>query len=87
VLSADNPFYRPVTLLVELLPLVARESCFALKGSTAINLFVRDLPRMSLDIDLTYLPTKVATRVWLTSTRNSVDSDLRSRPRWPARRH
>jgi hypothetical protein len=45
-----------VTLLVELLPLVARESCFALKGGTAINLFVRDLPRLSVDIDLTYLP-------------------------------
>jgi len=47
-----------VTLLVELLPLVARESCFALKGGTAINLFVRDLPRLSVDIDLTYLPIK-----------------------------
>jgi hypothetical protein len=58
VLSADNPFYRRVTLLVELLPLVARESCFALKGGTAINLFVRDLPRLSVDIDLTYLPIK-----------------------------
>jgi predicted nucleotidyltransferase component of viral defense system len=50
------PFYRQVTVLVELLPLVARESCFALKGGTAINLFVRDLPRLSVDIDLTYLP-------------------------------
>lgn len=58
MLSADNPFYRRVTLLVELLPLVARESCFALKGGTAINLFVRDLPRLSVDIDLTYLPIK-----------------------------
>ena len=58
MLSADNPFYRQVALLVELLPLVARESCFALKGGTAINLFVRDLPRLSVDIDLTYLPIK-----------------------------
>ena len=56
MLSADNPFYRQVVLLVELLPLVAREPCFALKGGTAINLFVRDLPRLSVDIDLTYLP-------------------------------
>jgi hypothetical protein len=58
VLSADNPFYRRVMLLIEVLPLVARESCFALKGGTAINLFVRDLPRLSVDIDLTYLPIK-----------------------------
>lgn len=56
MLSADNPFYRQVVLLVELLPLMAREPCFALKGGTAINLFVRDLPRLSVDIDLTYLP-------------------------------
>lgn len=56
MLSADNPFYRQVVLLVELLPLVASEPCFALKGGTAINLFLRDLPRLSVDIDLTYLP-------------------------------
>jgi predicted nucleotidyltransferase component of viral defense system len=56
VLNADNPFYRQVVLLVELLPLIARESCFALKGGTAINLFIRDMPRLSVDIDLTYLP-------------------------------
>ena len=31
---------------------------FALKGGTAINLFYRDLPRLSVDIDLTYLPIK-----------------------------
>jgi hypothetical protein len=56
VLSAENPFYRHVLLLLELLPLVAGESCFALKGGTAINLFVRNLPRLSVDIDLTYVP-------------------------------
>ena len=41
---------------MRVLPLVAEEACFALKGGTAINLFVRDLPRLSVDIDLTYLP-------------------------------
>ncbi|MCC4246353.1 nucleotidyl transferase AbiEii/AbiGii toxin family protein [Stappia indica] len=45
-----------VQLLLRLLPIVAREPCFALKGGTAINLFVRDLPRLSVDIDLMYLP-------------------------------
>jgi predicted nucleotidyltransferase component of viral defense system len=38
------------------LPHVALENDFALKGGTAINLFVRDLPRLSVDIDLAYLP-------------------------------
>jgi len=45
-----------VRLLMRLLPIVAHEECFALKGGTAINLFVRDLPRLSVDIDLMYLP-------------------------------
>ncbi len=45
-----------VELLLKLLPIIAKEECFALKGGTAINLFVRDLPRLSVDIDLTYLP-------------------------------
>ncbi len=49
-------YFRQVELLVQILPLVAHYPCFALKGGTAINLFVRDLPRLSVDIDVTYLP-------------------------------
>lgn len=45
-----------VALLIQILPSVAKEECFALKGGTAINLFYRDLPRLSVDIDLTFLP-------------------------------
>ena len=43
-------------LLLSVLPDIARETAFALKGGTAINLFYRDLPRLSVDIDLTWLP-------------------------------
>jgi hypothetical protein len=51
------PIYRAqVDLLLRLLPYVAEETVFALKGGTAINLFVRNMPRLSVDIDLTYLP-------------------------------
>ncbi|WP_284178033.1 nucleotidyl transferase AbiEii/AbiGii toxin family protein [Rhabdaerophilum sp. SD176] len=49
-------YRRQVALLVEVIPFVAAERDFALKGGTAINLFVRDMPRLSVDIDLTYLP-------------------------------
>ena len=49
-------FKRQVSLLLMALPEVAKESCFALHGGTAINLFVRDMPRLSVDIDLTYHP-------------------------------
>jgi predicted nucleotidyltransferase component of viral defense system len=51
------PAYKAqVDLLLQVLPYVAKEEIFALKGGTAINLFVRDMPRLSVDIDLTYLP-------------------------------
>jgi predicted nucleotidyltransferase component of viral defense system len=49
-------YHAQVDLLLQLLPHIAKEPCFALKGGTAINLFIRDLPRLSVDIDLTYLP-------------------------------
>lgn len=41
---------------MEVLPTVAKESDLALKGGTAINMFYQDLPRYSVDIDLTWLP-------------------------------
>jgi len=47
-----------VALLIRTIPFVAKEEAFALKGGTAINLFVRDMPRLSVDIDLTYLPVE-----------------------------
>ena len=49
-------YRRQVALLIKILPLIPPEDCFALKGGTAINLFIRDMPRLSVDIDLTYLP-------------------------------
>lgn len=52
-----NPKYKAqVNILLTVLPSVIKEECFALHGGTAINLFVRNMPRLSVDIDLTYLP-------------------------------
>ncbi len=66
-------FYRrQAALLIGAIPLVAAETCFALKGGTAINLFVRDMPRLSVDIDLTYLP--IADRV---SSLAAIDAAMR----------
>lgn len=53
---ARQNYRKQVGLLLEVLPEVANEKCFAMHGGTAINLFVRDMPRVSVDIDLTYLP-------------------------------
>ena len=49
-------YREQVSLLLRVLPIVGREEAFAVKGGTAINLFVRDLPRLSVDIDLAFLP-------------------------------
>jgi hypothetical protein len=46
-----------VALLIDVLPVVAQAEVFALKGGTAINFFHLDCPRLSVDIDLHYLPT------------------------------
>jgi len=53
-----DAYRQQVALLIRTIPFVAKEKAFALKGGTAINLFVRDMPRLSVDIDLTYLPVE-----------------------------
>lgn len=55
-MDRNSIYFKQVQLLVRLLPFVAKEECFALKGGTAMNLFIRNLPRLSVDIDLVYLP-------------------------------
>ncbi len=52
----EKIYRQQVSLLLSVLPEVAKEKSFALHGGTAINLFIRDMPRLSVDIDLTYLP-------------------------------
>ncbi len=54
-----NSIYKEqVRLLLRILPIIVQEEDFAIHGGTAINLFMRDLPRYSVDIDLTYIPLK-----------------------------
>ena len=57
-----SPMYeQQVRLLLKVLPEVAKITDFALHGGTAINLFHRNLPRLSVDIDLTYIPIEPRT--------------------------
>ena len=51
-------YLAQVRLLLAILPEIAQETAFALKGGTAINLFYRNLPRLSVDLDLTWLPVE-----------------------------
>ena len=51
----NKEFEEQSMLVLRILPFID-QNIFALKGGTAINFFYRDLPRLSVDIDLTYLP-------------------------------
>ncbi|MHB1512124.1 MAG: nucleotidyl transferase AbiEii/AbiGii toxin family protein [Acidiferrobacter sp.] len=52
----DKAYMDTVRLLLDVAPDVFANDIFAMKGGTAINLFVRDMPRLSVDIDVVYLP-------------------------------
>jgi hypothetical protein len=50
----DATYIEAVRLLLEAIPVLFKEPRFAMKGGTAINLFVQDLPRLSVDIDVVF---------------------------------
>lgn len=54
----NDVYRRKVALLIRIMPMVYRIKDFAVHGGTAINLFYRNLERLSVDIDLTYIPLK-----------------------------
>lgn len=55
MINKNSPYFKQAELTVRVLPLIAKYDSFALKGGTAINLFIQNMPRLSVDIDLTYL--------------------------------
>ena len=52
----NSEYAKKVEILLRMIPLVTEEGVFAVHGGSAINLFVSNLPRYSVDIDLTYIP-------------------------------
>ncbi len=52
----DNTYADTVRLLLNVAPDVFTGGVFAIKGGTAINLFIRDMPRLSVDIDVVFTP-------------------------------
>ncbi len=56
MMKYSETYQRKVSLLIDILSLIDWGSGFALKGGTAINLFIKNLPRLSVDIDLAFLP-------------------------------
>lgn len=56
----DRHYADTVRLLLDIAPEVFANDIFGMKGGTAINLFVQDMPRLSVDIDVVYLPWQVS---------------------------
>jgi hypothetical protein len=52
----NEQYKKQVGLLIRIMPSVYRIKDFAVHGGTAINLFHKDMPRYSIDIDITYIP-------------------------------
>ena len=52
----NEQYRRQVALLIRIMPAVFRIQDFAVHGGTAINLFHQNMPRYSVDIDVTYIP-------------------------------
>lgn len=49
-------YKKQVALLIRIMPSIYRIEDFAVHGGSAINLFHKNMPRYSVDIDLTYIP-------------------------------
>lgn len=83
-MDRQSLYYQQVQLLLKLIPFIAKHDCFALKGGTAINLFVRNLPRLSVDIDLVFLPVMERTeslkiiKIELETLANEIKSDIKN---------
>ena len=77
----QQQYSNQVRLLISLIGFVNQEKKFALKGGTAINLFVRDFPRLSVDIDLVYLPitTREAALIDCHTCLTRIGSDIQNR--------
>ena len=77
----DSRYNAQARLLLHCLPEIDRYQCFALKGGSAINLFVQDMPRLSVDIDLTYTPLKPRTEALMEihETLLSIRDDIKHR--------
>ena len=58
----NREYLETARLLIQVAPLVFVDDQFGLKGGTAINLFLRDMPRLSVDLDLVFTDHTVGRR-------------------------
>ena len=70
----DKAYVDTVRLLLATTPDIFHVSCFALKGGTALNLFVQEMPRLSVDLDVVYVPHDTARRAALEEIAGALDA-------------
>lgn len=70
----DQTYVDTVRLLLRVVPDIFKNKIFAMKGGTAINLFVQDMPRLSVDIDLVYVPRDPSREEALRAISDEIDS-------------
>jgi len=68
-----DTYKKQVALLIDILTEIAKEDNFALHGGTAINLFHLNMPRLSVDIDLTFVPFSDSRNEDLNKIRQSLE--------------
>ena len=69
----DKAYVETVRLLLAATPDVFHAPCFALKGGTALNLFVQEMPRLSVDLDVVYAPHATERGAALEEIGNALD--------------
>jgi predicted nucleotidyltransferase component of viral defense system len=79
----DKNYIETVQLLLDVAPFVFEENHFAMKGGTAINLFCRNMPRLSVDIDLVFIGPEAEKReialLAIEGALNGIADNLRKR--------
>jgi hypothetical protein len=68
----NDDYVKAVQLLLQVAPAVFDNPVFAMKGGTALNLFVQDVPRLSVDIDVVFLPHELSREAALKAIGNEL---------------
>jgi len=68
-----DTYKKQVALMIDILTEISKEDNFALHGGTAINLFHLNMPRLSVDIDLTFVPFSDSRNEDLNKIRQSLE--------------
>lgn len=70
----DNSYIETVRLMLRIAPHVFQTPDFAMKGGTALNIFLHDMPRLSVDIDISFINHTASRDEALRSIRQELQS-------------